>query len=84
MSAKRRGRAPRASPPQPAPAPPERPTRSEEAPDADEPEGDMAEGMLVDQGDGMRVVRRSACRSGRDDVDTHELPDEPPDGWGEG
>jgi hypothetical protein len=57
----------------------------ERAPELDEETAEeaMEEGMLVDQGDGMHVVRRSV-RRGPDDRDSHECPDEPPEGWGEG
>lgn len=66
-----------------APNPPEDEPRGE-LPDAeDELEEPLDDGMLVDQGDGMRVLKRAA-RRGPDDQDSHECPDEPPEGWGEG
>lgn len=56
----------------------------EGAPEPEEElEEPMEEGMLVDQGDGTRVLRRGVRRS-PEDRDTHECPDEPPEGWGEG
>lgn len=53
-------------------------------PDPDEEVEDPIEhGMLVDQGDGTRVLRRGPRKS-PEDRDSHECPDEPPKGWGDG
>lgn len=68
---KRRGRPPEEHPPEQGEG------ESEEL--DDEP---LDAGMIVDQGDGMRVIRRGPKRAA-DDQDSHECPDEPPAGWGE-
>lgn len=40
-------------------------------------------GLIVDQGDGTRFIRR-ARRTAADDQESHECPDVPPKGWCEG
>ncbi len=74
-----RGRPKKGTPPAEIKPPPEAPAEGDE----EALDESLDEGMLVDQGDGMRVLRRTA-RKTHDDRETHELPDEPPKGWGDG
>ena len=78
MKARQQGKAPRI----------EQKDKHAEVPPEPEPDDGLEElteeaGMMVDQGDGMRVVQRSP-RRGPEDREVHELPDEPPTGWGDG
>lgn len=49
--------------------------------DEDEFDAPLEPGVFVDPSDGSRVIRVRG-RSGPDDEDSHECPDEPPRGWG--
>lgn len=56
-----------------------------EAPPADESELEsepLDDGVLLDQGDGVRVLERSRRAVGGEGR-CRDLPDEPPPGWGE-
>jgi len=43
---------------------------------------DADDGVLEDQGDGVRVLRRVRSNTGGEGA-SRDLPDEPPPGWGE-
>ena len=60
------------------------PVPSETLENGDEPEeleSELDGSVIVDQGDGVRTLRRGPRRS-PEDQETHECPDEPPEGWG--
>lgn len=62
-----------------------KPAERGELPEGEEemPDDPIETGMIIDQGDGMRVVRRGN-RSAVEDQDSRDCPDEPPPGWGDG
>ena len=73
MKARQMGRAPRMGPS-------ELPELTLELDEATEREEYFEPGLLVDQGDGMRVSQRRD-RPSPDERAAYECPDEPPPGW---